>query len=220
MESEQDLTGKERMQFNNIKWRRVNGLYFSKFDDKVEAYRYLQKISRRYAHTDPYTNQIKDLVAGAQEEGVMLYPTQLGRWLRDVFGLDITHKKKRPSKKKTVTSITYDNEVHKILNEVARAVGIYTKSQFINTLLRHHCGLDIEELIVYLGDIDENPVSVMFYESKVGVQAVYMGWLHTIERKFIEGLCHDGDENGIEYIKTKCRALGYFTFGLNKEEDE
>lgn len=219
METEEDLTGKERIRFNNIKWRRVNGLYFSKFEDKIEAFRYLQKVARRYAYTDGYTNQIKDLVEDAQQDGVMLYPTQLGRWLRDVFELDITHKRVKRSVGKTVTTLTYDTEVHKILNKVSSVVGTFTKSQFVNTLLRHHCGLDINELIVYLGDIDENPVSVMIYESRVGIQAVYMGWLPNLERKFIEGLCHDGDQHGLEYIKNKCRALGYFTYGLNNEDE-
>jgi len=217
-ETEDDLTGKERLRFNKIKWRRVDGLYFSKFETKIEAFRFLQKVGRRYAYTDGHTNKVKDLVKEYQEQGIMLYPTQLGRWLRDVFELDIKYHRGDKDRDTVVTTISYDKEVHKILQKVSKAVGQYNKSQFVSVLLRHHCGLDIEELIVYLGDIEENPVSVMFFVTYNGdTQAIYMGWLPTIERKFIEGLCHDGDQHGLQYVKNKCRALGYFCYGLTKE---
>lgn len=166
METEQDLTQKELSRFKKIKWRRVNGLYFSYFEDKIEAFRYLQKIARRYAYSDAYTNKIKELVAEAQEDGIMLYPTQLGRWLREVFELEIVYKKE--TKGTTTTTLSYDTEVHDILNEVSAKVGRFSKSEFVNNLLRHHCGLDIEPLIVYLGDVDENPVSTMFFETEGG----------------------------------------------------
>lgn len=213
------LSKTDEMRMKKIKWRKVNGLYFSKFETKEEAYLFLKKIARRYAHSDAYTNKVKDLVKECQEDGIMLYPTQLGRWLKEVFGLNIEYKRSDRNRKYH-TTLSYDLEVHKILKLVAEKVGMYNKSEFVNALLRHHCGLDIKELILYLGDIDENPVSVMFYKNYTGdTQAVYMGWLPTTDRKFIESLCHDADEHGMDYIKRKCRTLGYFCYGLTKKED-
>lgn len=219
-EIKEELTGKEWMRFQQVKWRRAkDNKYFGAFDTRLEAFRCLQEVARRYGHTNKHTNKIKDLVEEYQSKGIMLYPTQLGKWLREVFELDVTYGRSDRTKNRKQISVTMDLELYKLYNQLRENQSIFSRSDYFNIIWRHHAGLDIDELIVYFGS-EEHPVSVTFFidDENGECGALYMGHLETATKKLIESLCQDAELHGLQYVKNKCRTLGYFCFGNNKDD--
>lgn len=217
--SAEELTPKEQIQFSKIRFRRTGeeNKYLRKFDTKIETFRFLQKVARRYGHAGKDHNRLYELCDEYEKQGIKMYPHVLSGWLTDAFGLEIQWSRQdRPVRRKQI-SVSISKEAYELYNQIGEGHGMFTRSRYFDSIFRHHAGLDIEDLIVYFGD-KEYPVSVTFFFEDDECKALAMVELDATTRKLIQSLCLDAEKQGLEYVKTKCRALGYIAYGNNKEE--
>lgn len=218
----QQLTDKEYSRFRQIQWRRTgdNKLYFGAFETKLEAFRFLQKAVRRYAYGGRDSNKLYELCEEYQEQGINLYTNHFSRWLREIFDIEIKWSRSDRPKKKKQFSVSIDKDLFPYYEALKDQMSSWTRSEYMNHWYRHIAGLDINSLIVYFyneGD-KERPVPVTFFWYDEECLAVYMGSLGSDTKKLIESLTMDAEQHGLDYVKTKCRGLGLFTFGLTSEE--
>lgn len=217
-----ELTDRDKKRMGRIRFRRSNNnLYFSAFETKEEAYLCLKKFAKQYRHTELHENTVKDLCEQYQDKGIMLYPTQTGRWMKDAFNIDVKYTGAGEPRGKITTTITFDKDLKdKYLDQlVGDGVSGYKRSWFINTLLKKHCGMDTPEVLVFMDgkriDPDtkqkvEQIVSVLFFEEKGEVRALHFGEVETETKKVMELLARIFEEDGREKMIQRTKSLGYF----------
>lgn len=232
--SEKELSNRDKRRLRKIKWRRgKNDLYFGKFETKKEAYLKLKELANRYKSTPVHKNTIKDLCEEYQEKGIYFYPTQVGKWLKQVFNITIKYPGYGKPKQKKVVTWSIDKELDDVLSTIAK--NMHKRSWWMNTCLRILAGLPCEELLVFFegvesgryyeqeGYYDPEQVGCLFYKDKEEWRALYMGKVHSSTRKLIQSLCSEAEnydsypdtKTGRKHLITKCEALGFFA--VNKK---
>lgn len=201
------------MKINKIKWRRhENGKYFGAFDTKEDAFDCLKTFANRYKYYTGHT--ITNLCQEYRDKGIMLYETQVGRWMKEVFNINIRNTQPRLVKKKTI-SFTIDEDLKDVVDNLVEYGGIshFKRSWYLNTLWRVHSGLPTEELVAIFPEGDEYPVSVLFYIEDEECRAIYLGEVPTPSKKLIENFCRDGEEHDLHYLKNRLELSGYTVLG-------
>lgn len=214
-----DLTPKEREQFSRIRFRRTGeeNKYLRKFDTKIETFRFLQKVKRRYAHGGKDSNNLTELCEEYEREGIKMYPAVLSKWLQKAFEIKIQWGRDDRPTKRIPVSVSMSKDVYEIYSQIG---DVFSRSEYLDMIYRMHAGLPFEGLILWIGD-DDYPVSVLFWIDKTNgeCQALSMVSLDKSTRKFVESLCQDAEMHDLQYVKTKCRALGYHVFGCQPTEE-
>lgn len=200
-----DLDGMDKIRIQKIKWRKVDGKYFSYFEDYEKAYLYLAWVAHRYKHSAKNTLLIKDIVDEAQSYGINLYPTKLGQWFRNVFEIDVymaggfTTEVNRRTK-----SFFLDEEVIDVFKQLNRH-SKFLKTKYMNIICRFMMGLEFDAVVIIFED--SPPITIL--EHSDDYYAITFVDLPSELKRYIDGLVYDAKEHGFEYIVKKARANGY-----------
>lgn len=217
-----ELTERDEVRMDRLRFRKSkNGLYYSAFKTKKQAYLCLKKFAKRYRHSSLHDNTIADLCESYQDKGIMLYPTQVGKWMRNAFNLEVKYTGAGEPQGKVTTTMRWDRKLkEKYLDElVGDKVSQYKRSWFINTLIKKHCGMDTEEVLVFMDGKRINPdtkqrveqkVSVLFFREKDEVRALHFGKVETETKKVMELLANIGEQDGLNQLAERATHLGYF----------
>lgn len=203
---------------NLIKWQKHNnGLYFGYFDNKEDAFEYLKKLKNKYLYSYKRKYTIKELCEEAGKDGVVLYQQNLSRWFKLIWDVNVKRNAGDRKKNKRRDTVTLDKEVYHIFQQfVSRgAIAYHMKSWYINKMLRFFLGLPNEEVLILFED-ELDLFGCLFFEKNTEVRALYVGNPQTGTRKLIESLCSDAETNGMGFIKTKARTLGYYALGADE----
>ena len=202
----------EDVRINKIKFRRAkDNKYFGHFDTKQEAFDYLKELARRYKFSPLRVNTVNKLCREAQEKGIYIYPTQVGKWFREVFDVDVKYTGKAPEDR-VVTSIYLDADLHSHLGRLQKH-SKYLRNYVINTILRTACGLPVKPLLVYL-----DKIPIVFVEWKEKWINIAMQEIDNEQKRYIESILYDLNENGIDYAKQKLEISGNYTIGGSKKK--
>ena len=198
---------------NQIKFRRHDdGTYFGQFETKEEAFDYLKELARRYKYSPLRVNTVRKLCREAQEDGIKIYPTQVGKWFREVFDVDVKYTGKSPEDR-IITSLYMDNDLYSHLGRLQKH-SKYLRNYLINTILRSACGLPIKPLLVYM-----DSVPIVFLEWKEKWINIALQEIDNEQKRYIESILYDLNENGLQYAKNKMEISGNYVIGGSKKKD-
>lgn len=205
-----ELTAKDRQLMKKIKFRRSHdGLYFSYFETKEEAFLYLKKLVDRYKFSPAHRNTITELCQEARDEGIMLWEAQVGNWIRTVFGIDIkpVGRPKKQGTENFVASISEDS--YGRLRPLAK---MKLMSRFTDSLFRANMRLPTKDLFIIM---DELTVWIFFYKGEA--RAIHLSAVSKYEHQLIQAFCDDAERHGLLYVKERAERLGYKTLGATDD---
>jgi len=193
--------------------RRDNGLYLAKFETKEEAIEYINTLKRKYLYTpNPKNMSIRKLCRYAKNEGVVVYPKQLGIWFKEM-GIEIRNVNPRPKKRYDKT-FTLNEDVIEVLENYPN------QSRLVELGLRLVMGLETDSILVFLPvEKDEEPINIIFKKEKNKVKALATGTLNIRDKTTITQLVDRAQREGMQVIIDFAKLHNYRYYGRETFDD-
>jgi hypothetical protein len=194
-----------------FKFKKYNGKYFGKFDEREEAVDYMKALASIYEKTeDINANTYTELARNSRKRGIYITPQQLKKFL---LANDIPIRGRRGltrglevRKRKYTTTLTVPPEIHEALRQFPNM------SQGIEVIIRLFLGMPSKDCLVVFDDT----LRVLFHYTKDGTEAVVFGDLKPRDELVLKGILKSIDDIGVVALIDFCKLYNYTRVGPNE----
>lgn len=195
---------------------RDNGLYLNKFETREEAVEYIKMLCRKYKYTrNRKKTSIRYLCRYAKNEGVVIYPSALSKWFKELNAEIRTVRPKQKGTKKHQT-YTIDETVVEYLEDYDN------KSYMAELGLKILMRLPTDDIVLFLpAEEHEEPINIIFQKiNDKKIKAVATGKLNERDKSMISGMIQKAEKKGMKHIIDFARLFGYKWYGGTNEDIE